>query len=130
MVDFVLLSGRLISVFVEDVAGYIEKKQEARCRQQCGKRLKSQLKLTVDSLTLFGGLMTVLGFTNKCIKLVNTACKDIKKRRQWNFYLKMLYSNERKAGAGRCIPAMMSLLVLAYSSSCFLVWMAFSLSMS
>ena len=65
MVDFVLLSGRLISVFVEDVAGYIEKKQEARCRQQCGKRLKSQLKLTVDSLTLFGGLMTVLGFTNK-----------------------------------------------------------------
>ena len=24
MVDFVLLSGRLISVFVEDVAGYIE----------------------------------------------------------------------------------------------------------
>ena len=44
-----------------DLAGYIEKKQEARCRQQCGKRLKSQLKLTVDSLTLFGGLMTVLG---------------------------------------------------------------------
>ena len=36
MVGFVLLSGRLISVFVEDVAGYIEKKQEARCRQQCG----------------------------------------------------------------------------------------------
>jgi len=62
MVDFVLLSGRLISVFVEDVAGYIEKKQEARCLQQCGKRLKSQLKLTVDRLTLFGGLMTVLGF--------------------------------------------------------------------
>ena len=60
-VDFVLLSGRLISVFVEDVAGYIEKKQEARCRQQYGKRLKSQLKFTVDSLTLFGGLMTVLG---------------------------------------------------------------------
>jgi len=30
MVDFVLLSGRLISVFVEDVAGYIEKKQETR----------------------------------------------------------------------------------------------------
>ena len=59
--DFVLLSGRLISVFVEDVAGYIEKKQEARCRQQYGKRLKSQLKFTVDSLTLFGGLMTVLG---------------------------------------------------------------------
>ena len=53
MVDFVLLSGRLISVFVEDVAGYIE--------QQYGKRLKSQLKFTVDSLTLFGGLMTVLG---------------------------------------------------------------------
>ena len=61
MVDFALLSGKLISAFVEDVAGYIEKKQEARCRQQCGKRLKSQLKLTVDSLTLFGGLMTVLG---------------------------------------------------------------------
>ena len=117
MVDFVLLSGRLISVFVEDVAGYIEKKQEARCRQQCGKRLKSQLKLTVDSLTLFGGLMTVLGFTNKCIKFVNTACKDIKNRRRWNFYLKMLYSKERKAGEGRCIPAMMSLLVLAYSNN-------------
>ena len=61
LLDFVLLSGRLISVFVEDVAGYIEKKQEARCRQQYGKRLKSQLKFTVDSLTLFGGLMTVLG---------------------------------------------------------------------
>ena len=85
MVDFVLLSGRLISVFVEDVAGYIEKKQEARCRQQCGKRLKSQLKLTVDSLTLFGGLMTVLGFTNKCIKFVNTACKDIKKSQAMEF---------------------------------------------
>ena len=63
MVDFVLLPGRLISVFVEDVAGYIEKKQEARCRQQCGKRLKSQLKLTVDSRTLFGGLMIVLGLS-------------------------------------------------------------------
>ena len=43
-----LLSGRLISVFVEDVAGYIE----------------SQLKLTVDSLTLFGGLITDLGLMN------------------------------------------------------------------
>ena len=55
MVDFVL----------EDVAGYIEKKQEARCRQQCGKRLKSQLKLTVDNLTLFGGLMTDLGLKKR-----------------------------------------------------------------
>ena len=44
----------------EDVAGYIEAKQEARCRQQCGKRLKSQLK-HANSLTLLGGLMTVLG---------------------------------------------------------------------
>ncbi len=30
MMDFVLPSGRLISGFVEDVAGYIEKRQEAR----------------------------------------------------------------------------------------------------
>ena len=59
--DFALLSGRLISAFDEDVAGYIEKRQEARCRQQCGRRLKSQLKHTVNSLTSFGGLMTVLG---------------------------------------------------------------------
>ena len=61
MVNFALLSGRLISAFIEDVAGYIEKKQEARCRQQCEKQLKSQLKHTINSLTLFGGLMTVLG---------------------------------------------------------------------
>ena len=56
-----LLPCKLISAFVEDVAGYIEAKQEARCRQQCGKRLKSQLKHAVNSLTLLGGLMTVLG---------------------------------------------------------------------
>ena len=36
-------------------------------------------------LTLFGGLMTVLGFTNKCIKFVNTACKDIKKSQAMEF---------------------------------------------
>jgi len=60
MADFVLLPCKLISAFVEDVAGYIEAKQEARCRQQCGKRLKSQLK-HANSLTLLGGLMTVLG---------------------------------------------------------------------
>ena len=35
MMDFVLPSGRLISGFVEDVAGYIEKRQKAKCRQQC-----------------------------------------------------------------------------------------------
>ena len=50
--DFVLLSGRLIfgfiedvagyieknrkASFIEDVAGYIEKNRKARCRQQCG----------------------------------------------------------------------------------------------
>jgi len=51
MVDFVLLSGRLISAFVEDVAGYIKKKQEARCRQQYRRQLKSQLKHTINSLT-------------------------------------------------------------------------------
>ena len=67
MVNFALLSGKLISAFIEDVAGYIEKKQEARCRQQCGKRLKSQLKLTIDSLTLFGGLMTDLGLFQSAI---------------------------------------------------------------
>ena len=51
MVNFALLSGKLISAFIEDVAGYIEKKQEARCRQQCEKQLKSQLKHTINSLT-------------------------------------------------------------------------------
>ena len=65
MVDFALLSGRLISAFIEDVAGYIEKKQEARCRQQYGRQRKSQQKHTVNSHTLFGGLMTVLGLIRR-----------------------------------------------------------------
>jgi len=37
------MSDRLIAAFVEDVAGYIEKKQKARWRQQYEREPKSQL---------------------------------------------------------------------------------------
>ena len=39
--SFVLLSDRLFSVFVEDVAGYIERKREAIWRRQCVRVMKS-----------------------------------------------------------------------------------------
>ena len=42
---FVLLPDRLLPAFVEDVAGYIEKKREASRRQQCGRWVKSQQKV-------------------------------------------------------------------------------------
>lgn len=38
---FVLLSGRLFSAFVEDVAGYIEKKMGNKMTATMGRRMKS-----------------------------------------------------------------------------------------
>lgn len=37
---FVVLSVRLVSAFIEDVADHIEKKQETRLRQLCVRRMK------------------------------------------------------------------------------------------
>ena len=55
-----LLSVRLFSAFIEDVAGYIEMKRETRWRQQCGRWIKSRQS---NGKCMISVLMTDLGLT-------------------------------------------------------------------